>query len=89
MGVPKDEENRGKHGLRLRDGIPALNDPQQVEWLDDRLDYGEERTITLGRRGDWVLCVVHASRGPDRLRIISVRRATRREQNAYHDLASG
>jgi uncharacterized DUF497 family protein len=83
----KDEENRRKHGLRLRDGIPALNDPQQLEWIDNRFEYGEERTITLGRAGRRVLCVVHASRGPDRIRIISVRRATHREQNAYHDLA--
>jgi uncharacterized protein len=84
----KDEENRRKHGLRLSDGIPALNDPQQVEWLDDRFEYGEERTITLGCAGGRVLLVVHSSRGPDRTRIISVRRATRREQNAYRDLAS-
>lgn len=51
----KDEENRRKRGLRPSDGIPALNDPQQVEWIDDRFNYGEERTITPGR----VPCVVH------------------------------
>lgn len=84
----KDQENRRKHGLRLRDGIPALNDPLQVEWIDERLEYGEERTITLGQAGGRRLYVVHTSRAPDRIRIISVRRATRREQNAYHDLAS-
>jgi uncharacterized DUF497 family protein len=53
-----------------------------------RVDYGEERTITLGRAGGRVLFVVHGSRGPDRIRIISVRRAMRREQNAYHDVAA-
>jgi uncharacterized DUF497 family protein len=84
----KDEENRRKHGLRLSDGIPALNDPRQVEWIDERFEYGEERTITLGRTNGRLLCVVHTSRGPDRIRLISVRKATRREQNAYHELAA-
>jgi uncharacterized DUF497 family protein len=45
----KDAENRRKHRLSLADGIAALEDPNYESWLDDRFDYGEERTITLGR----------------------------------------
>lgn len=84
----KDEENRRKHGLRLSDGIPALNDPRQVGWIDERFDHGEEGTVALGRAGERPLCVVHVPRGPDRLRIVSVRRVTRRERNAYRVLAA-
>jgi uncharacterized protein len=81
----KDEENRRKHRLRLSDGIPALADPDRLELIDDRFAYGEERTITLGLAGSRLLLVVHARRGPDAVRIISVRSATRREQTAYRE----
>ncbi len=83
--VRKDEENRRKHGLRLRDGIPALADPNRLESVDDRFVYGEERITTLGFAGSRLLLVVHTRRGSDAVRIISVRRATRREQSAYRD----
>ncbi len=44
----KDVLNQRKHGLRLKDGIPALEDPQGISSPDDRFDYSEERMITLG-----------------------------------------
>lgn len=44
----KDALNRRKHGLRLAEGIPALEDPE----------YGEERIITLGLTGKGILYVV-------------------------------
>lgn len=84
---PKDNENRRKHGLRLSDGIEALQDTERLEWIDDRFAYVEERTVTLGRAGARLLYVVHTQRGSGIVRIISVRRATRREQSAYRDQA--
>lgn len=44
----KDALNQRKHGLSLADGIPALEDPDRVSWVDDRFDYGEERIATVG-----------------------------------------
>jgi uncharacterized DUF497 family protein len=69
--------------LSLADGIPALEDPDQETWIDNRFDYGEERTITLGitRRG--VLYVVSAEAEEEWIRIISVRRAEEHEIERY------
>lgn len=75
----KDAVNRGKHGLPLADGIPALEDPDRESWIDDRFDYGEERIVTLGlgRRG--VLYVVSTELGENWTHLISVRKAEKDE----------
>lgn len=54
----KDLLNQRKHGLSLADGIPPLEDPERESWIDDCFDYGEERTVTLGRNRQRVLYVV-------------------------------
>jgi len=84
----KDVLNRRKHGLQLSDGIPALEDPANLSWPDDRFDYEEERIITFGRGRERVLVVVsveriHSSR-EDVTRIISVRKALKHEQESYY-----
>jgi uncharacterized protein len=58
----KDALNLRKHGLRLVDGVDALEDPDQDSWLDDEVDYGEERIITLGLSNRRVLFVVSTLR---------------------------
>jgi hypothetical protein len=79
----KDAVNRRKHGLSLRDGIPALHDPDRESWIDDRHDYGEERTITLGLSNRCVLFVVSTVWEEDAVRLISVRKAERNEVERY------
>jgi len=52
----KDALNRQNHKMALADDIPALSDPDAVEFIDDRMDYGEERWVTYGRdpgAGSW------------------------------------
>jgi uncharacterized protein len=85
----KDVLNQRKHGLRLKDGISALEDPQGISSPDDRFDYSEERMITLGLGKDDVLAVVSVERicsddGEEIIRIISVRKAVKHEQEAYY-----
>jgi uncharacterized DUF497 family protein len=53
-----------------------------LEQEDTRQDYGEQRIIALGEIEGEVFVVVYTWRGPCR-RIISARRASRRERNAY------
>jgi uncharacterized DUF497 family protein len=55
-----------------------------VTFLDNRLDYGEERLITLGVLAGRVV-IPHAPRGGDITRIISMRKANRREQKIYQE----
>jgi uncharacterized protein len=79
----KDVLNQRKHGLRLKDGIPALEDPVELSWIDDRFDYHEIRFITLGLGSDGVLYVVSTEPDDNLVRIISVRRAKHEEIQWY------
>ena len=51
-------------------------------WLDDRADYGEVRMVALAAIGDILFFAAFVDREPTR-RIISLRRADRREVNHY------
>jgi uncharacterized DUF497 family protein len=53
-----------------------------LEQEETRQDYGEQRIIALGEIEGEVFVIVYTWRGPYR-RIISARRASRRERNAY------
>ena len=79
----KDALNQRKHGLSLAEGIPALEDPWQVSWFDDRYDYGEERIVTLGMGATNVLYVASTEPEEETARIISVRRAEPHEIQKY------
>ncbi|WP_448191135.1 BrnT family toxin [Azospirillum sp. sgz301742] len=83
----KDASNIQKHGVSLTFGIAVLADPDRLSDVDSRHDYGEKRVNVLGRVGDRVYVVTYTQRG-DALRIISVRKANRREQRRY-DHAQG
>lgn len=76
--------NRRKHGIDFTDAIAALEDPNRLEGIDDRFDYGEERVITIGLAWEQVLFVITSARGEDSCRLISARRATRHEKDRYY-----
>ena len=79
----KAAENLRKHGVSFELAAKAFRDPFGMEWIDDREDYGEVRTLLLGMADGSVLTVVYTERG-SRIRLISARRATRYEQDRYH-----
>lgn len=70
----KDRINRAKHGLPLAAGYFVLANSVHST-IDDRLDYGEERWIDYGVVNGRLRAGVH--------RIISVRKANRREQRRW------
>ncbi len=41
-------ENRRRHGIDFADAIAAVEDPNRLEEIDDRFEYGEERTQIIG-----------------------------------------
>jgi len=51
---------------------------------DTRFEYGERRFVTLGLLEGRVVAVVHTETAR-KIRIISIRKATRREQEAYFE----
>jgi uncharacterized DUF497 family protein len=77
----KDATNLSKHGLSLAAAAELSWDAALV-WIDDRADYGEVRMVALAPIEDILLFVAFAVREPAR-RIISLRRANRREVSHY------
>ena len=77
----KDATNLSKHVLSLAAAAELSWDASLV-WLDDRADYGEVRMVALAPIGDILFFVAFVDREPAR-RIISLRRANRREVNHY------
>jgi uncharacterized DUF497 family protein len=78
----KNRSNFAKHGLDFADAAQVLTGPC-VTFVDSRFDYGEVRLITLGLLAVRVVVIAHAPRGDDTTRIISMRKANRREQQIY------
>jgi uncharacterized protein len=79
----KKRSNFAKHGLDFEDAEQVFTGPC-VTFEDDRFDYGEERLITLGLLAGRVVIIAHAPRG-EATRIISMRKASRREQKIYQE----
>jgi len=76
--------NPGVHdGVTFDLARRAFLDPMQIEFEDDREDYGERRYIVLGAIDGVVHHVTYTPRG-GRIRIISARRAERHEANRYY-----
>lgn len=77
----KDATNLRKHGVSLA-AAARLDWNAALAWIDDRADYGELRIVALAPIGDRLFFVVFVDRYEGR-RIISLRRANRREVNHY------
>jgi len=77
----KDASNREKHGLSLA-AASALDWDAALVWIDDRHEYGELRMIALAPETGVLYYVAFVDRGEAR-RIISLRRANRREVKHY------
>ncbi|HET8802359.1 MAG TPA: BrnT family toxin [Marinobacter sp.] len=77
----KDAINIEKHGVSLAQS--AMLEWDNVWAIEDaRNDYGERRMIGYGPIADRVYCVVYTEREETR-RIISLRKANRREVRLY------
>ena len=80
----KDRANRAKHGISFEEASGIFDGPVFTA-PDEREDYGEERFISIGRlSGLVVVVVVHTDR-EGRIRLISARKANRKERHAYHE----
>jgi uncharacterized protein len=79
----KEAENLRRHGIPFHHAIVALLDPFAVGWFDEEHSIDEHRFVTVGRdlRGRLLTVVTSESRASSR--IISARRATKRERDAY------
>ena len=77
----KDVSNQAKHGVSLALAAELEWDAALV-WVDTRYEYGELRMIALAPEINVLYYVAFVDRGEVR-RIISLRRANRREVKHY------
>ncbi len=89
MRVEWDERkaaaNARKHGITFEEAVTALMDRAAVSFIDDETSE-EEREVTVGHSlRNRLLLVVHVERQSGVLRIISARRATKKERHAYEE----
>ena len=75
-------DNFEKHDVSFEDAVSAVDDTCAVDDVDDTMDYGEERYRIIGMANGRLLAVFYTYRG-SRLRIISARKATRKEHGEY------
>ena len=79
----KRRQNLRKHAVEFADAVSALEDEDALTSPDDDSDE-EDRFVTLGANlFGRILVVVYTWRG-DMVRLISARKATKREQDDYY-----
>ena len=77
----KDAANQAKHGVSLSTA-GELDWEAALVWVDERFEYGETRMVALVPRTQILYYVAFVDRGEVR-RVISLRRANRREVKHY------
>jgi uncharacterized protein len=75
--------NQDKHGLSLA-LADRLDSNSALVWVDERFDYGEVRMVALAPETGVVYYVAFVDRSEVR-RVISLRRANRKEVQHYVD----
>ena len=81
----KAASNLRKHAVSFHEAGTVLEDPLGTTYPDPSHSNEEERFVTIGR-STWqrILVVAHADRG-ESIRLISARRATKRERQFYEE----
>ena len=75
--------NLRAHGLDFVDA-PRVFECATYTFEDDRFSYGEQRFVTLGLLAGMPVSVVHTE-SEHEIRVISFRKATKREAQIYFD----
>ena len=79
----KDRVNRKKHGVGF-DAVSKMDWATALRFLDQRKEYGETRYLALGYIEHRLYACVYTER-QGHYRIISLRKANRRERDVYED----
>lgn len=80
--------NLARHGVSFEEAVTVFADPLANMVNDPRHSFGEERFVLFGfSRLNRLLGVMFTEQEPERIRLFSARRATRRERHAYEEAA--
>jgi len=79
----KAAKNMEKHAVLFEEAATIFEDPMFIMLVDDEHSVDEERYITIGlSEHGRLLVVAHTERG-DQVRIISARKASKKEEQFY------
>ena len=83
----KNKANFRNHGIWFEEAMVVFGDPLGRLFFDREHSHGEERFVLIGLDGQRrILIVVHLHREADNVvRIISARKATKREARTYEE----
>jgi uncharacterized protein len=83
----KNISNIQKHGISFNDASQVFFDPHRETIVDNRKNYSEQREIVIGKAmvyNSIVMLTVIVTEKPNTYRIISARKANKKEINAYY-----
>lgn len=82
----KEQINFSKHGIDFSTAALVFSDDCRIEKYDDAHSDDEDRYITIGQvQGTMIIVMVVYTEREEAIRIISARRATKREEEAYYN----
>ena len=82
----KAQENLEKHGVDFREAATVFDDPLSTTFPDVDHSLGEQRFLIVGMSARGRTLVVSHTETGEAIRIISARRATRRERRTYEEV---
>ncbi|MCL2261351.1 MAG: BrnT family toxin [Fibromonadales bacterium] len=81
----KSALNKKKHGLSFEEVLPIFDDPCMLEIYDESHSSDEERINGLGLLNGIVVLFACYTERKERTRVISARKATLKEEEAYYE----
>lgn len=81
----KAEANFRKHGVSFDEAVTVFDDPLAITYIDPDHSESERREITIGASGRNRLLIVSHMDRRGTIRIISARKATRKERRIYEE----
>lgn len=78
----KNQKNIEKHGIDFNDAKDVFKDERSLKSEDLRADYGESRWKIIGQIFETVIVVIYTMRAAV-TRLVSARRANRKERDEY------
>ena len=83
--LAKNIANISKHDIDFNDAIEIFQHPV-LSKIDTKENYGEERWISIGKMQSLTIVIVYVEYINDIIRIISARKATKREKKCYEEI---
>ncbi len=82
----KNQSNIRKHGISFEEARTSFFDPLHILIHDPDHSENEERMILMGvSQSSHLLVVVHAEKNENEIRIISARKAMKKERKQYEE----